>query len=221
MATGRQPDPKRRKTAHQHATYLAVKPGEKHPAYIAGELYGCYTHRTSHAQPCLSDVTNDALECPLCKGGLVPEWRGYVPLWDRDWTLRYVLISEEYFATTDAIGFHCKVSVSRAKDPKSPLVIREEVMLTRDLPNKAPWKDSVAMLPICLTLWKNAALVAWVNANKPLAAGAQTVPAPLSVPAPSKAYKAPGNDEPLEVDFDATRNRILSKLKKPTTNGKH
>lgn len=217
MASGKKPDPSRRKNNALHASYLAVKNGEKHGAYMAGELFGCYTHRTFAAQPCVSDLTNDEIECPYCKAGQVPEWRGYVPLWDRDWTLRYVLISEELFASVDVIPFHGRVSVSRAKNPISPVVIREEAMLVRDLPQRAPWKDAVAMLPICLTLWKNAALTAWFSNHKPLALGAVEKPAEK----PAKAYKGPGKDEPEAVDFDALANRIKAKFVKPSTNGKH
>jgi len=230
MSTGRRPDPRRKKHSHQHATHLAVKNGERHPGYKAGELYGCYTHRTFAAQPCLSDVTNDALECPYCKASLIPEWRGYVPIWDRDWTLRYVLINEDYYATTDAIPFHAQLSISRAKNPISPLVIREEQTLVRKLPDVAPWKHQIAMLPICLTLWKVDVLTRWCNENNLLAmvsskeAEVETAPkpTPVKVSAVVREYTAP-TDGADEVKYDAVVNRLAKNAQKlaPSTNGHH
>ncbi len=230
MATGKRPDPQKRKKAHQHATYLTVKNGERHPAYLAGELYGCYTHRTYAAQPCHSDITEGELQCPYCAAGMVPEWRGYVPLWDRDWTLRYALIGEDYYATVDAIAHHAQVVVSRAKNPISPLVIREEVLLTRQLPQTSPWRDAVLMLPICLTLWKCDPLTQWCQSRKLLAMGTATPApaAPKGIPAAPKVsaivtpYSAPGEGA-TEVQYDAVVNRLKKNKDRlaPSTNGAH
>lgn len=231
MATGKRPDPRRRKTVHPHSTNFKVECGEKHPAWIAGELYGCYTHRTHAAQPCVSSVTDDEVPCPYCTASVESVWKGYVPLWDRDWTLRHALISEDYLPTVDAIGFHVQVSVSRAKSVLSPLIIREEnVLLSRQLPNARPWKDPVCMLAVCLTLWKNAALTAWVQKNRPLALTGGEQPAvsevstkPVAAPpiATVKPFKGATKESALEANFDALTNRIKDKAKNlaPQTNG--
>lgn len=224
MATGKRPDPRRRKQNHPHSTTLDVPPGAKHGGYLAGQLYGCYTHRSGATKPCVASITDDALECPFCRVGDESVWKGYVPLWDRDWTLRHVLISEQYLATVDAIPFHAKITVSKHKNPISPVIIREEPLLTRDLPNKSPWKDEVCMLAVCLTLWKNAPLTKWCLDNQPLALAAAVPPTPLPPPAPKvTAYKAPVTDGATEVEHDALKNRILGRAKnlKPSTNGQH
>lgn len=220
MASGKKPDPRKRKTSHPHATYLKVANGEKHPGYMAGELYGCYTHRTHSAQPCLSDLTNDALECPYCRSGMVPEWRGYVPIWDRDWTLRYVLIGEDLFASVDVIPLHAQVVCSRAKNPISPLIVRQEVGLTRELPARDPWKQPVFMLPICLTLWKCAELTAWMhNHHQPkMVPSAEKVIGAQAPPPQVKPYRAP-QPELLGDELDATMDRIRT-FGKSLTNGK-
>lgn len=168
MATGRKPDPRRRKTAHVHASYLKCSNGESHPGWKAGEVFGCYGHRTAAQQPCLSDLTDDAMPCPFCTSGLAPVWRGYVPLWDRDWTLRYVLIGEDVFESVDSIPFRGRLTVCRAKNPISPLVVRpeEKPVLLRELPERAPWVTPIDMLSVCLTLWKHPGLTAWVEANR-------------------------------------------------------
>lgn len=233
MASGKKPDPRRKKTHAPHSTYMKVENGKKIGAWMAGELYGCYAHRTYATQPCIANITDDALPCPLCAGGLIPEWRGYVPLWDVDWTLKHVLINEEYYESVNAIPFRAKVSVSRAKNPISPLVVREEVMLTRELPAGSPWTCPVVMLPICLTLWKQPELTRWCEANRLLAMGPQCAePAapskPIKMPAPAvkktgKPYTAPNKDGAELVNIPAIAERLKAVAMKgeTSTNGKH
>lgn len=222
MATGKRPDPRRRKTRHPHSNNFTVKCGEKHPGYKAGEMFGCYTHRTFAAQPCIYDITNGALQCPYCAAGLIPEWRGYVPIWDRDWALRHALIGEAYFETVDVIPFHAQVELSRGKNPISPLVIRQQAGMLRELPQRDPWKLEVNMLAVCLTLWKCDALTQWVEKNQPLAYASACAPNPAPEPKPaSKPYTGPGGEGAKEVEYGTLVNRIASKSKnlKPSTNG--
>lgn len=223
MATGKRPDARRRKTTHPHSTAFKVPCGTKECGYKAGEMFGCYTHRTHAAQPCVFDLTSGALQCPFCETNQASEWRGYVPIWDRDFTLRHALIGEAYFESVDLIPWHAQVVLSRAKNPISPLVIREEKMLTRELPNKAPWKDNVNMLAVCLTLWRNDALTRWCEANNMLALrSAAELPPPPAVPPKVTAYKAPAaGDGAQEAEFGDLVNRIKGKAStlKPGTNG--
>jgi hypothetical protein len=222
MATGKRPDPARRKTLHPHSTAFKVPCGTKDSGYKAGELYGCYTHRTFAAQPCVADITNGALQCPLCAANVNCEWRGYVPIWDRDFTLRHVLIGEAYFESVDAIPFHAQVTLSRAKNPISPLVIREEPSTFRALPNKSPWNCEVCMMAVCLTLWKNDALTKWCEANQPLALRRNVNAPPVVKVAPKTTpYKGVPSEGAGEADFSEVVNRIRSKGAnlKPSSNG--
>lgn len=165
MGTGKAPDPKRGKKSGLHASYLNVKCGQKEACYKAGELFGCEGHRTHAHQPCLFAMTDGALQCGYCTAGLEPVWRGFVPLWDRDWTLRYALIGAEYYPNVEAIAHRSQCVVSRAKNPISPLVIREEMCLTRALPDRSPWTEPVNMRDICLALWKCDELTRWYAAE--------------------------------------------------------
>ena len=178
MSKGKAPDPKRRRKTHAHASYLAVKCGQKEAGYKAGELYGCYTHRTFAAQPCVADITNGELKCAWCASQMISEWRGYVPVWDRDWTLRYVLIGEDYYESVNAIPLHAQIAISRAKNPISPLVVREELSMTRKLPDRPPWKEPVDMLEICLTLWQQDALTRWILSHREAPNAAEEVKQP-------------------------------------------
>lgn len=167
MATGQAPDPGRKKHAHPHCTNFKVPNGTKEFGFKAGHVHGCYGHRTFAHQPCVLLITEGALQCAYCGSGLVPEWRGYVPIWDRDWTLRYAMIGETFFPSVDSIPFRAQVCLSRAKNPISPLIIREEVNLTRVLPDRSPWNEEVNTLDICLTLWQNVELAKWYAKHPP------------------------------------------------------
>lgn len=235
MATGKKPDPSKRKCIAPHSNYFKCDNGKKLGAYMAGELYGCETHRTFATQPCVASISDNALPCLMCHGGMVPEWRGYVPLWDCDWTLHHALINRDYFDTVDAIPHRAKVSVSRAKNPISPLVIRDEPMLVRELPNRAPWNEKVDMLAVCLTLWKNPDLTRWCEANiakvpavieekkdtrAASAATAKKVPAAAVVKPYSGATSPPDTAETIQE----TGTRIMKRLNERRSsngNGKH
>lgn len=227
MATGRRPDPRRRKSSHAHASYLKCLCGESHPGWKAGEIYGCYGHRTAAQQPCVSDITNDEMECPFCKSGLIPEWRGYVPLWDRDWVLRYVLIGEDVFESADSIPFRSRITVWRHKNPISPLVVRpeEKPVLLRELPERAPWAEPVNMQDICLTLWKNEALARWVLADRlkkplPVEKPKRSDKKPFSpmTEAGAKKYSPPPREQAAEVSIDIPLAEEFNRL--TSLNGK-
>jgi len=229
MGTGKKPDPSRRKTATQHATYLALKAGQKEVAWKAGEVHGVYGHRTHAHQPCVFDVTEGALQCPYCATGLIAEWRGYVPLWDQDWALRYVLVNEEYEATTEATAVGKQVLVLRGKDPKSPLVIREEVTKLRMLPDRAPWNVPVNTLLICLTLWKCDALTRWYRLNRaeelcvgPPEKKPANQPKPPAAPM-EKYFKAEEKSKADAADEEMSIGNTMRRLLKPAqgANGKY
>lgn len=233
MASGKKPDPRRKKNVAPHSTYLKVECGKKVGAYSAGEVFGCYSHRTFATLPCVANLTDDALKCPYCEASMEPTWRGWVPLWDSDWVLRHVLIGEEILESVDAIPHRAKVSVSRAKNPISPLIVREEVAVTRELPNTCPWRDPVDMLAVCLVLWNLPELTRWMETHR------QAPPAPTPLPkgvalksdgkpfspsmqAAAKRYGGP-LPEAADVVYDAAVNRLAKNAKnlKPSENGKH
>jgi hypothetical protein len=218
MATGKTPDPRKRKTSHPHASNLKVPNGSKELGYLAGEMYGCYTHQVGNAHPCVADITDDALECQYCTLKKPVTWRGYVPIWDADWTLRYALIGEDIFESVNALRWHASVVVSRAKNPISPLIIREADNPLRTLPNKAPYNTCIYALRVCLTLWQDSLLTAWCQEHASLALGAS----PTTVkPTPELGYKGPAPADDGE-EIGVLANRIMGKVKAlPSGNGKH
>lgn len=161
MSTGQPPKKRASENKTPHATNFKVENGKQRPAYIAGPLHGVPGHRTHAHQPCLRLVTDGALECPYCTAGLDEVWRGYVPLWDRDWVLHYALIGEEYYPTLCTMKRGDQVMVSRAKSSKAPLVIHAETSFVRGLPEDAPHNADVSALALCLRLWQIDALTLW------------------------------------------------------------
>jgi len=231
MATGKKPDPRRKKNNAPHSDYLRVECGKTYGAYSAGEVYGCYSHRTHATLPCVANITDDDMRCPYCEAGHVSEWRGWVPLWDSDWRLRHVVIGEEILPSVDAIPFRAKVVAMRAKNPISPLIVREcPTALTRELPAGAPWNQAVPMLAVCLVLWKMPALTRWCEERNLLALGAtrkqEAAPAPkmLKPEKAQKPYVAPADAEaPVSQLLAGSLNRIkaLEDGGKIVPNGKH
>lgn len=229
MATGRKPASGRKKTNQPHATNLKVPNGGKEAAYKAGEMHGVNGHRTHAHQPCVWDITEGEMKCPYCEAGLDLVWRGYVPLWDRDWTLRYVLVNDEYLYSVDAIPVRAQVVVSRAKNPISPIVVREEKHGFKALPDTPPFNVDICMRDICLLLWKNEALNRWY-AKTDTAALMASLPKPIGMKMPAKVNQADDQAARLLRHAAEAKAResgeveqlggVINRLTKPSENGK-
>lgn len=229
MATGRKPASGRKKTNQPHATNLKVPNGGKEAAYKAGEMHGVNGHRTHAHQPCVWDISEGELKCPYCEAGLDLVWRGYVPLWDRDWTLRYVLVNDEYLYSVDAIPIRAQVVVTRAKNPISPIVVREEKHGFKALPDTPPFNVDMCMRDICLLLWKNELLNRWY-AKTDVTQLMASLPKPIGMKMPAKVK--PTDDQAAQLarhvaevgegatGADETVGAAINRmLKKSTANG--
>lgn len=166
MGTGKRPKGGSGKEPMIHATNLAVANGQTERGWKAGALHGVNGHRTFAHQPCIDDYTDGALKCPYCATGQEVVWRGYVPVWDRDWCLRYAIVGKDVEESVDCIQRGEPVSVSRAKSMRSPLIVRPEQNTFRALPDKAPYNAEVCMEDICLLLWKLPVLALWVRTSR-------------------------------------------------------
>lgn len=229
MATGRKPASGRKKNTQPHATHLKVPNGGKEAGYKAGEMFGVNGHRTHAHQPCVFDLTEGELQCPYCAAGLDLVWRGYVPVWDRDWTLRYVLVNEEYFCSADAIPIRAQVIASRGKNPISPIVLREEKHGFKALPDAPPYNTDICMRDICLLLWKNEPLNRWY-AKTDVAKLMESLPKPIGMKMPTKAK--PADDQAARLarhDAEVKAHEageveqvgnVINRLIKPSANGK-
>lgn len=182
MSEGKKPDPRKRRGETPHATHFKVLNGKTECGYKAGELYGCYGHRTYAHRPCLIELTGGELSCPFCAANDPVTWRGYLPIWDRDFALRYALIGEPLYESVDMIPHKAQLIGSRDKSVRAPLVIRAaDAVMIRGLPEKRPWCDPVDMYAICRVLWKDASVDAWWATTGAKKLGLGTAAAPLDL----------------------------------------
>jgi len=234
MSTGKRPKACPGVKPTIHASHLAVGNGQQERGYKAGAMHGVNGHRTHAHQPCLRDYTDGELTCPYCEAGVELQWRGYVPVWDRDWALRYVLVGPDVMESADCILRGEQITINRAKSMRSPLIVRAETCLTRSLPDKAPWNQEVNMEDICLLLWKLPALSLWVRTTRGRSDNALSLTTPAKVE-PKKSDGKPfdkfhrnaalkyGDKGPMDTDelVAAAEREILAKVQSNGKNGKH
>ena len=228
MSAGKKPDPRRRKTSTPRSTNFKVPNGTKELGYKAGEVYGCYGHRVHAHQPCLHELTDGELQCPLCTARIDLVWRGYVPIWDRDFTLRHALIGEDYFESVDMIPFRAQLILSRDKTPISPLVIRAgDVATFRQLPEKAPWNVPIDMFAVCRVLWKSAEVDAWFAATNGRQLDTVGDAKPLDPATMNPMIRKAADRANRMSDPNSANARTIDQWRKtgqlpaPSTNGKH
>lgn len=192
-------------------------------------MHGVNGHRAGTHQPCVWDLTEGKSQCPFCAAKLPLVWRGYVPLWDRDWALRYVLINQEYMLSVDAIPRGSQVVIYRAKNPISPLIIREEKHGFRALPDKPPFTTPIDMRQICQLLWQNDVVNRWyadLDSQAIKAAVATDFKLPKAVKeVPAKdqlARLAEAEAKHLreQAEGEEKAGEIINRLLKPSKNGK-
>lgn len=229
MGRGRRPDPQKRKTVHQHSEYLAVDNKTKAGGWKAGEVYGLYCHHVGHTKPCVDDVTQGGLKCSLCEAGFDQVFRAYMPLWDREYQLRHVLVGEDFFEAADRIPFRHPLTLSRAASKRAPLRVSDEPMMVRLLPDGPPWDKPVNMLAVCLTLWKDDALSRWCMLDKtPTVSDTAVSPtksdgkpfSPMTAAA-ARRFAAPPTVEGVDKALDDVQKRLLQRAAKTKagTNG--
>jgi hypothetical protein len=227
MSKGQKPDPRRKKTSTPSASYWRVPNGGKEIGYLAGQVYGCYGHRVNHHKPCLIELTGGEVACPWC-GVMDVEWRGYVPVWDQDWTLKYCLIPEDYLESVDMIPHRARIVGTRAPAKMSPIVIRTaELPSLRPLPDRVPYTVEIDMYAIARKLWKIPALDAWYARTQVVDNGRSVGAPPLDPSDFSVMNKAAVNrvnemEETRLRNEQAARDHAAGKpLNHTNGNGKH
>lgn len=235
MSTGKKPKGTPGEKKVPHSTYFEVRNGCADCGYKAGEVHGVIGHYIDTHKPCLFEYTDGELQCKYCACDVEKIWRGYIALWDRDWMLRYALICQEHLESVDQIQVGLMVKLTRHKNPISPLVIRAEPCLERQLPGKPPYNQPVDTELLCLRLWQDAALEEWVrqkrlktNTTLPKGVAVDKDNRPFA-PGTQAAAKRAGAKVTTEKAANDALDATLEKLKRraavlgavPSTNGKH
>lgn len=184
----------------QSWVYLSVPNGGSAVAFMAGRPFGVYCHAVGkRSKPCRLLTTDGALSCAYCCKEK-PVWRGYVPLYSREYVRSFVVISEDYNEAVCEIPRFEQVKLFRAKVVTAPVVIRAENWRTTPLPPSQTREAEPDMLPCLLRLWKDEELAAW-HRKSDIPVSQQ--PCPTAPPAPS----VPVADE-LGLMKELVRSRI-------------
>jgi len=112
-----------------------VPAGSQWRGWIAGEPFGVWVHYfKSGSQPCLTEMTNHEVACPHCAGGLVPDWRGYTPYYDEQYTPWFVMITFEYYESVLEIPHLAPILIRRGKVATDPIIIEQKPWRTTPIP---------------------------------------------------------------------------------------
>lgn len=212
--------------------YLPVPLGGTEMGFLAGPVLGIYCHTVGkRSKPCRALVSDGALSCPLC-GKVERVWRGYVPIYDRDLTNRFVVIPREYFETVSLIERFSQVKLYRGKPATSPVVIRAENWRTTPIPQNCARDRLPDLVPTLLRMWRDDELSRWHAASDiPVSQVPDTPPPPVArvplAPADELAKMKeqvrnrinwPGKDG-AQADAPVSVGDVLNEL--PSRNGRH
>jgi hypothetical protein len=106
-------------------------------------------------------MTDSELVCPYCESGDEPRWKGYVPLYDRDYQRRFLLISQGVRESVKEIEHLQPVRCTRAKSSKASVVIRLDWWTTKACPRGDGRDVEADIEPVLFTIWKDAVLREW------------------------------------------------------------
>jgi hypothetical protein len=163
MVSSKNPTPPERGGQVQHWSYEPVVHKSQQRGWIAGKPFGAWQHyanRKSHV--CREKMSDKALQCERCMSGLIPEWRGFVPWYDTEYTRRFSLITFAYFESVSEIPHLSMIVLRRGEKKTDPVVIRAEQWDKKPLPYSAERFEPVDLGPFLVkVLWKDAALLEW------------------------------------------------------------
>lgn len=163
MVTSKTPAPSERGGQVAHWSYEPVVNKSQHRGWIAGKPFGGWQHygnRKSHV--CREKMSDKALRCEQCVSGLIPEWRGFVPWYDSEYTRRFSLITYAYYESVSEIPHLSQIVLRRGDRKTDPVVIRAEQWRKEPLPYSAERFQPVDLGAFLVkVLWKDVELLEW------------------------------------------------------------
>lgn len=170
----------------QNWKYLDVPCGGSAVGFMGGRYVGVWCHTVhKRSKPCRLRMSEGALSCPHCSR-LELVWRGYVPIYDREYVWRFVVINADYRESVGEIERFTQVKMFRGKQATAPIVIRAENWRTLAIPRSTDRTAEPELVPALLRMWKDDELSAWHYAT----AGAAPI-GPVSPPDPPSPPDAP------------------------------
>jgi len=209
---------------HVHFGYVSTDNDAKWHAYVAGPAQWFQCHSKGKTKACQAHLTNDALTCPLCEGGVPREEAGYLPLWrEIDGKPCCVIVHPTVREAVDSLPVHRRVIVGRGADDHDGVYVLPALDPRPLFTSSAPWKLRHAdILPTLLKLWKLPALTAWVNDEKPVSDPA-CITRPAQKPDPARQGRSPAPVPIPEDDMAASvvLPDLLERFRKRSGNGQH
>lgn len=215
MSISKDPRPGPRKNGHHHWDYLGCENGKSEVGYKAGPTCGVYVHDGRPSKPCRKEMTNGEITCPYCLTEDEPRWKGYVPIYDRDYQRRFCIISQGVRESVAEIPLHGQVRISRAKSSKASIIIRAEIWTPKALPLGDGRSAAADIEPVLFTIWNDAVLRDWYALHWNDPPRAHTSDNAVSLPA-SDAADRPA---PAEIERQKLSREIAARGLLPATLG--
>lgn len=180
--------------------YLAIPNGTTAVGYLAGYPVCCKTHHNNGTKACRKWMSKHTLQCVYCNDGHEPEDKAYVPFWSREYLGQFVLIPYAYVESVREIKLHSQIKLSRHKNPKSPVIIREELWSAKSMPVNDTRREPADLMPVLVRrIWKDKELeryadsvVAQITANSAIPPVVSPVEKPTTAPVvPPKKLSGP------------------------------
>lgn len=152
-------------TLRDNWSFVSPKAGEQWLAYLAGSpwWYLCHTVEGRKSKPCLHELTDGQLKCPMCPKPV--EWLGYTPLYAES-SHRPVVVGLRKHSQepVSKIPRCARVLVARPKGKFAPVEVTahgsERYVTSRDDRQSAP-----DLTDFLLTIWKLPVIDLWVSRN--------------------------------------------------------
>lgn len=231
MSTGFRPEPSERKQSVGRWLYLPIANGASVGAYTAGPIALAPTHYVNQTRPCRAKMSHAKLVCPFCETHQEVTWRGYVPLYDRDFVRRFVLISLDYLEAAELVELHQQVKCVRGKNKRDAVIVRGEQWTPTALPVTQERRDPQDIWPFLLRMWKDQELAIEVRRIQaaPLPGTVKDIPAAIAARKDYPQWVKTVQDDLSQQEVGKSFDEVLSSLAsdspnhplKASANGKH
>lgn len=163
MVSSEKPEDTPRKKGVHKWDYHPVPNKANGRGWKAGDPFGAwvhYEHKKSHV--CAEKMSKKALPCAWCSRGIIPDWRGYVPWYDEQYTRRFSLITYPYYESVCEIPHLAHIVLRRGVKQTEPVVITAEAWTPKPIPYSSVRAEVVCLGQFLVhVLWGNEALTKW------------------------------------------------------------
>lgn len=223
-----------KKTRDHFHHWKGIAGGEKHHAFLAGEVHWIVGHPSDKgSKPCLLWATDNALPCRFCAMGLEPCQLGYVPVYRAtDYKTLFVIVYKEEREWMEQLEVHDRIVIGREKGLGARLFVRKSPVQEPEFSTTIDYRKCAQSIEDdLLVTWGLPELTAYLRCAPSDNAVSQTPTKeppvksngePFGAMHESAAKKYGGHDPDADTaGVDAARNRLLAMQAQVQRNGKH